>query len=379
MEIRTLAEGEKITEPGFYAITLDRHHSQPCDGPSVTSGVLRQMELATPADVWAFSLLNPDRWEKEQTTALRLGRAMADYVEGGMKAVSRNFRVLPADKPNRPTDTQLRNYQDKGVGDLSKFCLIPDDMPRKPTAAQIKAYDEGKASDSAKESVEKWRFVEEDGRTPLKQSEADQIIALKKRVEFWERVDADPRDPLTDAEQKMIEDMGRVLSQDPGAGAAMGGIPEITMAWKDEETGLWLLSRPDTVNFDGTVTDYKKMNTQGRPFNYRVVDSRITEHGYDMQLAFGAEVYERLSGDWPSMAAIVAQWDKPPHHVILREIAEEDLRMGQFRNRRAIRRFAECLNSGHWPGPGEDVGIYHRPQWQREMLLEEMQIGGTAP
>ena len=45
-EIRTLADDEQITEPGFYAISLDRHHSQPCDGPSVTSGVLRKMELA---------------------------------------------------------------------------------------------------------------------------------------------------------------------------------------------------------------------------------------------------------------------------------------------------------------------------------------------
>ena len=68
-----------------------------------------------------------------------------------------------------------------------------------------------------------------------------------------------------------------------------------------------------------------------------------------------------------------------PHHVILREIAEEDLRIAQFRNRRAIDRFHECLTSGHWPGPGEDVGVYQRPDWQRTMLIEQMQIAGTSP
>ena len=73
-QILTLKDDEKIAEPGFYAISLDRHHNQPCDGPSVTSGVLRAMELQTPADVWAFSRLNPDRFEKEQTTALPIGR-----------------------------------------------------------------------------------------------------------------------------------------------------------------------------------------------------------------------------------------------------------------------------------------------------------------
>ena len=319
-EIRTLADGELITEPGFYNISLDRHHSQPCNGPSVTSGVLRKMELSTPADVWAFSRLNPDRWVQEDKTALRLGRAMAAYIEGGMDEVAKHFAVLPADKPN------------------------------KPTAQQLTAYAEGRATDAG-----------------------------KKSVEFWEAQAKDPRDQITAAEQKMIEDMGKVLAADPMASAVMGGIPEITMAYQDDETGLWLLARPDTVNFDGTVTDFKKVNTQGRPFNYRTVDSRITEHGYDMQLAFAAEVFECLTGEWPTSAGIIAQWDAPPHHVILREIAEEDLRIGQFRNRRAIRRFAECLASGHWPGPGDDVGAYQRPQWQRDMLLEEMNTEGKAP
>lgn len=318
--IRTLGPDEKISEPGFYNISLDRHHSQPCDGPSVTSGVLRQMELATPADVWAFSLLNPDRWIKPQTTALRLGRAMAAYVEGGMDEVARHFRVLPADKP------------------------------RQPTAAQLQAYEEGRATDVAVRSIE-----------------------------FWEAVAADPRDPLTEAEQNMIEDMGKVLALDPAACAVMGGLPEITMAYQDDQTGLWLLSRPDTVNFDGTVTDYKKINTQGRPFSYRTVDNRITDHGYDMQLAFAAEVFESITHQWPTMAGIIAQWDAPPHHVILREISEEDLRIGQFRNRRAIARVAECLASNHWPGPGDDVGAYQRPTWQRDMLLNEMNTEGTAP
>lgn len=319
--IRTLADDEKITELGFYAISLDRHHSQPCDGPSVTSGVLRAMELHTPADVWAFSLLNPDRWEKPETDALRLGRAMAAYVEGGMEAVAREYLVLPKDKPNRPTSVQVAAFERNGLW-----------------------------SDAAKAGAE-----------------------------FWAAVDADGRTPLTDTEITMIENMGRALVADPAAAALMEGIPEVTMAWRDDETGLWCLARPDTINLDGTVTDYKKMSAQGRPFSHRLVDARITEHGYDMQLAFAAEAMEVLGIGWPSMAFIIAQSEKPPHHVIMREILEEDLRFGQFRNRRALRRFAECLASGDWPGPGADTAAYHRPDWQREMLLQQMQTEATSP
>ena len=319
-EIRTLGPADKINAPGFYSIPLSVHHGQPCDGISVTSGVLRQMELATPADVWAFHAMNPDRWERKETDALRMGVAMALYVEGGVERVLQGFRIHPEDKP------------------------------RKPTKTQIAAYEAGKGTEAGTASVE-----------------------------YWRAVDAEPDDWLTEAEFETICTMGRVLASDPAAAAVMGGIPEVTMAVQDERTGLWLLARPDTVSFDGAVTDYKRMNTQGKPFNYRVVDQRITQYGYDMQIGFAAWVFEALTGTWPGVAGIVAQSDAAPHHVILREISEEDLRIGNFRNRRAIDRFAECLASNHWPGPGEDVGAYQRPEWQRLMLLEQMNTAGVAP
>ena len=317
-EIRTLADGEKISEPGIYRISLDVHHDQPCVGPSVTSGVLRTMELDTPADVWAFHKLNPDRWEKPQTTALRLGRAMAAYVEGNIEELEKHFATLPADKP------------------------------RRPTPAQIKAYEEGRATEAGTESVE-----------------------------FWAAVDADARDYVTDIEWTMLKDMGRVLASDPMAAAAMGGIPEVTIAWLDDRTGLWCLSRPDTINFDGTVTDFKKMSSQGGSFNHRLVDRRITDHGYDMQLAFAAEGMEQVGLEWPGLAVIIAQSDKPPHSVIPRVIEEHDLRKAQWRNHRSIFRFRECLESGDWPGPGDDIQAYQRPDWQLEMLISQMNTEGT--
>jgi hypothetical protein len=320
MEIRTLGPGELIEEPGFYQISLERHHNQPCAGVSVTSGILRKMDLETPADVWAFHALNPDRWGRDETDALRLGAAMAYLVEGGKDAL------------------------------LEAFAVHPEDKPRKPTAAQVLAYDEGRASEAAVASVEYWREVED---SPSR----------------W----------LTAPEFDLLMTMRSVLQDDPAALAVMGGVPEVTMAWHDEATDLWCLARPDTINFDGTVTDYKKMSGGGMPFTHRLVDRRITDFGYDMQLAFAAEGFERLTGSWPAMAAIIAQSDRPPHHVILREIAEDDLRLGQWRNRRALRRFRACLDSGHWPGPGEDTGAYVRPEWQREQILSLMASEGMSP
>lgn len=319
-EIRTLAGDELITEPGFYNITLERHHNQPCDGASVTSGVLRKMEMHSPADVWAFHRLNPNKWpEPEPSAALRMGAAMAYFVEGGPECVLEHFDVHPKDKP------------------------------RKPTEAQIEKYDAGEGTDAGIKSVEYWRAVE-----------------------------AAPTRYLDQSEFELICTMGAVLEQSDDAMAVMEGIPECTMAYQDERTGIWMLARPDTVSFSGITTDYKKMSSKGRPFDTRAVDNAITKFGYDMQGGFACEVFERLTQEWPAFG-IIAQSDKAPHHVILRDISEEDLRFGQFRNRRALDRFHDCFTSGHWPGPGETVGAYQRPDWQYKQLVEQMATAGTAP
>lgn len=320
MKPRTLAKGEKIREPGLYAIPLSVHHGQPCDGFSVTSGGLRTMELGTPADFWAFHKTNPNHWEKEETDALRLGVAMALYVEAGPRRV------------------------------LEGFNLHPDDKPRKPTKPQIAAYDDGRASDAAIASVE-----------------------------YWRKVDAEPEGYLTKEEFDLICTMGAVLERDPAASAVMAGLPEVTIAWQDEITGIWVLSRPDVISLSPSVLDYKKMAVRGGFFNERIVDRRIEEGGYDMQIALGAEGLERLLGEWPKVTGIVAQCDKAPHHVILRSMEEEDLRIAQFRNRRALNRIHECLQSGNWPGPGEVVGTYKMRKDLRERMLSEMQISNQSP
>lgn len=319
-EIRVLAKGEKITEPGFYQCSLDVHHNQPCDDFSVTSSSLRTVELASPADFWAFHPLNPNRYERPETDALKLGRVMAALIEGGLEAMEEICMVLPSDKP------------------------------RKPTAAQIDAYKNGRGTDAG-----------------------------AKSVEYWARMDADPRAKISEEQFELIIAMGKVLATDPAAQAALGGIPEITMAWKDEETGIWCLARPDQISFSGMVSDYKKIAPSGGVFNGYLVDSRITKHGYDMQMAFACQGFEELTRSWPDQVGLICQSDTPPHHVMLREIDQQDLSIGMFRNKRALRTIDACRKSGEWFGPATEVGRYIRPSGQMERLLEEMNQAGVAP
>lgn len=314
-KIRLLGPGEKICEPGFYRIPIEVHHGQPCDGPSVTSSVLRKMEIGTPADVWAFHQLNPDRYEAKETAALRMGQALHAIIEGGMEELRARFWTLPEDKPSRPT------------------------------AAQIRAISEGRGTEAG-----------------------------LRNLQFWAAVDRDPRTVLTNAEWELVVAMGIVARQDPGVQAALGGIPEITMAWFDEASRLWCLARPDQIDFSGMLSDFKKITTQGQPMVQATVDRKITAHRYDMQMAFAAEGYQVLTGLWPEQVGLIFQNDEPPYHVILTAIEEQDLAIGMFHNRKQRMRFRECLNVGHWPGPGEHVMAYKRPKALAEKFLEEMGV-----
>lgn len=340
-EIITLADDELISEPGFYEISLDRHHSQPCVGPSVTSGVLRKIEMSSPADVWETHLLNPNRSERPETAALRLGRVMAAYIENGPSGVEDLVRVTPSAPETLPVAEMIR----LAMGGHE----FPKRAPNRPSVDQVQKYVAGTA-------------------TP----------AAERAIEYWAELEADPRMKVNEKEWALICDMGRALVADAAAAAVMDGVPEVSMAWQDDETGIWCLARPDTVSFSGMTTDYKKMSAKGGAFNERVVDNAITLFGYDMQGGFACEGFEILTGHWPDFG-IVAQGDVAPHSVILREICDEDLQIGRFRNRRSLRLFRDCLESGHWPGPGETTGIYRRPKWQHERFLEEMGQAGVAP
>lgn len=94
-ELRTLADGELITEPGMYDIPIDLYHSQCTDGPSLSSTSIRRL-LQSPAHYWKHSELNPHRAEEEDKDAFILGRA-AHHLLLGEREFGKHFVVSPFD------------------------------------------------------------------------------------------------------------------------------------------------------------------------------------------------------------------------------------------------------------------------------------------
>lgn len=312
MEIRTLLPDEKITEEGLYRMPLARHHAQPCEGISVTSSVLRTIELGSPAAAWDFHMLNPDAYERPERDALKLGTAMHSWVEGGEEAVKRDFIILAPGTPKKPSDRQLN------------------------------------AAAPSKETVE----------------------AIRVWQQIWKRQALRGCPIITQAEFDQIKIMGKALEHDPTALAVLGGEPEITIATFDDETQLWMLSRLDNLTFDGLQSDFKRISTRGRFLTERVCKARIREHRYDMQMAFGAECFWRVTGQWPTDSAIVFQMDVPPFHSHTVAIGRDEIIAGVALNHRAMRIFRECYDSGNWPGPGAVISTFQYSTAEREAFQE---------
>lgn len=69
-----------IKENGFYDLSLDDYHGQPCEGVSVSSTDLRSIVSTCPAKWWAYASANPERHERKSTPAMNLGSAIHAYL-----------------------------------------------------------------------------------------------------------------------------------------------------------------------------------------------------------------------------------------------------------------------------------------------------------
>lgn len=125
IEVRTLKPGEKISENGCYALSMEDYHAQPCDGPSVSSSGLRTLFMESPAHFWSDWSLNPDREEKKDTAHFNIGRAAHHLILG-----ESNFRRFFSVRPEEFPDWRTKASQDwRAKQQLAgKTVLMPSDI-----------------------------------------------------------------------------------------------------------------------------------------------------------------------------------------------------------------------------------------------------------
>lgn len=144
--------------------------------------------------------------------------------------------------------------------------------------------------------------------------------------------------------------------------AFVDGKPEQSLIWKDKETGIWLRSRPDWLPDDPTlrwIVDYKTAVS----IEPRKLSVDAFKFGYPLQAAMQIDAVEIILGVKPVGIGHVVQEKTPPYLADLRLFTAEQLDIGRTIYRRALRRFADCMETGIWPGYTTQPQYFSTPKW----------------
>lgn len=157
---------------------------------------------------------------------------------------------------------------------------------------------------------------------------------------------------VTEADRDQILGMADLLQRDARIAPLLDGDHEVSAFWRDEQTGVWLRARFDILPKLGkprrqtTVYDYKTTADASR----RGFQKEIAKWGYHQQADFYLRAITALGiADNPKFK-FIAQETEPPYLINLHECDEEAMDVARILNDRAIRLYAECTESGRWPG-----------------------------
>lgn len=321
-------DGKPITQPGIVRgipmqseydeegnrITLGYHDFEICDGPSLSSGILRAAERKSMDEVWLTFPGNPDRKDEGDKDHFNRGRARHTLFlgEGGF---AKDYVIQPETYPGGANYPSLDGTEDKKWTYGARWC-------------------------------KDWREAQRAaGRSILPSNEMEDIKGAAARLN----------------QHPEIRD-----------GGILNGMIEYSLFWKDPVTGLWLKSRPDVIPTDsGMIVDYKG----AADVSYRSIERSLDDFGYSQQLALAAEGLRELAGIEITDHVLVFQKWTAPWSVNVKPIAGEAIQYGAMQNRRAINRIAECLKTGIWPGPDDDGVPVNLPKYARDRLEKQHKDG----
>lgn len=293
---------QKITKAGVYRISIDRYHNDVnlCDGPSVSSSVLRTIFNQSPAHYWCYSPMNPERIVPKEEAHFVLGRAC-------------------------------------------HWCLLGEDAFSTQFIARPEKWDSWRTNDA-----KAWKADQENaGRTVL----------LPSQIET-------------------IRGMAKALSQNALVQAGLlNGEVERSLIWKDKETGIYLKSRPDCIPTDsGDVADLKTTTDVA----YDELSRTIGMLSYHMQAALVGEGFTAVFERPMTSFSLCFIEKEPPYCVRVVTLKDCDLERGRKQNRAALRIFADCVEKGVWPGPGdaEEASFIEIPAWMQTRIDKELEYRG---
>lgn len=181
---------------------------------------------------------------------------------------------------------------------------------------------------------------------------------------------------LSHDEAEAIAGMRDAVLREPLAAAALKvGEAETTIIWDDAETGLECKCRPDWLARHGCFDLKTTIDANPAAFAKQAANLR-----YYIRAAWGIEALQAIGMEAPVYGFIAVE-KSPPYPVIVAAYDQETIEWARIQIRAAMRRFADCLASGKWPGYSDGrVVELTLPPWATRELQQRHERGDfTSP
>ncbi len=174
--------------------------------------------------------------------------------------------------------------------------------------------------------------------------------------------------PLSSEDRDRVHGMRESLLKHPRIAEALGtqGASEVSAWWIDEATGVQCKCRPDRASHfeaphgpTSLLIDLKTTSDASEDAFARSVHT----FGYHTQADHYARGYAAASGrDCEGVLFVVVE-SEFPFACAAYELNALALAEARVLNERALRTYAQCMQSGEWPGYGDTVRVIGLPAW----------------
>lgn len=138
--------------------------------------------------------------------------------------------------------------------------------------------------------------------------------------------------------------------------------------WTDSDTGTACRCKPDIYSPSLYVIADIKTAISGSP---QAFAKAVDNYGYHVQDSMYSDGWQKAGGGEVLGFVFIAIEKTAPYLVSVFELDDEAKREGYAIYRAALTRYAECEQSGVWPGYAPDVQRVGLPKWAQRVVGEE--------
>lgn len=152
------------------------------------------------------------------------------------------------------------------------------------------------------------------------------------------------------------------------------GKPEQSLFWKDKEYGFWCRVKLDYMYDTPLIFPDYKSTISVHPDD---LAKSMFNFGYHQQMAWYREGIKALGICENPAFLLVFQEKTPPYEIVVTQPDHAALEWGLIQNDKGRALFAQCLETGNWPGYAADVLPLALPYWVENKYQRDLEKDQT--